>query len=82
VSSATAAIAIAAQTGSLPVANATTVRTSASAAEMRATRREIPEGPAEPDAATTAPARAARSVPLKSGKARPKAAPTASPKIR
>src|SRR5262249_60559283 len=79
---ATAAIAIAAQTGWLPVANATTVRTSARPAEMTATRREIPEGPPEPDAATTAPVSAARRLPLNSGKAAPSAPPTTRPQNR
>ena len=49
-----AAIAMAATIGRVPVAKATTVRTSARPAVTSATRRETPDGPAEPEAATTA----------------------------
>jgi hypothetical protein len=63
----------------LPVANATTVKTRANAAAMTATRRETPEGPPEPAAATTTPARAARSVPLGWGNGALSAAPTKRP---
>jgi hypothetical protein len=72
-------MAIAAQTGSLPVAKATTVRTRARAAATSVTRRAIPEGPAEPAAATTTPASAPRSVALKWGKGELSAAPAKSP---
>jgi hypothetical protein len=57
VSRATAPIAMPAQTGWLPVANAITVRTKPEAAAISARRLEIPEGPPEPAAATMMPPR-------------------------
>ena len=64
VTSATAAIASAARIGRSPVAKATTVRMRPEPAATSATRREIPEGPEEPEPATTAPVSAPRSVAL------------------
>jgi hypothetical protein len=76
---ATTAIANAAQNGRLPVAKATVVRIRPNPAAMRASRRETPDGPPEPAAATTKPARAARRVPLTSGRAALSEAPTTRP---
>jgi hypothetical protein len=64
VSTATAAIASAAHTGWLPVAKPTTVSTRVQPAAARARRRAIPDGPADADAATIAPASADSSVAL------------------
>jgi hypothetical protein len=72
-------MAAAAQTGRLPVAKATKVTIKPSPAAMSATRREIPDGPPEPLAATTTPARPASSVPLTSGSAAASDAPTTRP---
>jgi hypothetical protein len=79
VSTATAAIATAAQTGRSPVANAIAVRTSPSAAVMSATRREIKEGPPEPAAAMIRPASAPSIVPLKFGRGLLSATPASRP---
>lgn len=79
VSRATAAIATAAQTRRLPVANAIAVRTRPSAAVIGATRREIAEGPPEPAAATIRPASAPSIVPLKFGSGLLSPTPASSP---
>jgi hypothetical protein len=82
VSTATAAIASAAHTGWLPVAKPTTVRSRVHPAAATARRREIPDGPIEPQAATIAPASAASSVPLICGNAAPRATPATRPATR
>jgi hypothetical protein len=76
---ATAAMAIAAHTGWLPVANATTVRARARPAAIPATRREILDGPVEPAAAIEAAANAERSVALMCGSVEPSANPATRP---
>src|SRR5262245_18374476 len=79
VRTATAAIASAAQTGSLPVAKPTTARTSQAAAAITATRLEIRDGPPEPAAATTMAANGPSRVALKSGSAARSPAPPTRP---
>jgi hypothetical protein len=82
VSTATAAIASPASSGWVPVAKPTTVRTRLQKAAINETRRAMPDGPAEAEAATIAPASAEISVPLTCGSAAPRAPPTTMPPNR
>src|SRR5262245_29231633 len=75
-------MASAAQTGSLPVANATNVSSKLEPAAITATRRATPDGPADAAAATIAPARAASNVALNWGRGAPSATPAKSPQTR
>jgi hypothetical protein len=75
-------MASAAQTGSSPVANATTLRIRPAPAAIRATRREIPDGPVEPAAATMPAVSAPSNVARTWGRAPLSAAPAISPAVR